>query len=270
MNLNINNELQNFKNEELNIEETSLKSEEKLEISKNENNILNLANEFIENVKNKNENIGVDKTINDVTKTLEDNIKKEMDNLKLDDSIFEKISKSKVMDIVKTSIEAILKGVLKKKFGINFSTFNDMKDTINNVMDGNLKDAIKNGSDAAIDKLSMLDGITKTTIKNVKNTVIDKTIDSEKYEIVNKQTKILNRISKNCEEFNEALKINDSEVIKRRATSIKSDMKKILPIRETIARAQCALDKYSLWQNNGNKALTNEENELIEKLNLSA
>ena len=87
---------------------------------------------------------------------------------------------------------------------------------------------------------------------------------------MNKQTKILNRISNNCEAFNEALNKNDIETIKKKANSIKNDMKKILPIRETINKANCALDKYSLWQSKGNEALTVEENELIEKLNLSA
>lgn len=234
---------------------------------------LNLNNELNDKLLVKEEintNLGVDKTINDVTKTLEENIQKEIDNLNLDDSIFEKIGKSKAMDVVKVAIESVLKGVLKKKFGINFSTFNDMKNTINDVMNGNLKDAIKSGSDAAIDKLTVLDGTTRTTIKNVKNAVIDKTIDSEKYEIVNKQTKILNRISNNCEAFNEALNKNDIETIKKKANSIKNDMKKILPIRETINKANCVLDKYSLWQSKGKEALTVEENELIEKLNLSA
>ena len=47
-------------------------------------------------------------------------------------------------------------------------------------------------------------------------------------------------------------------------------MKKILPIRETITSAKCVLDKYSLWQNKGNKELTEDEIALVEKLNLSA
>lgn len=258
MNLNTTNEIKN-----LIIEENMPEKNNELGIeNKLNSDSLELSNEDI--------NLGVDKTINDVTKVLENNIKKEIENLNLNSSIFEKISKNKMMDVVKVAIESILKGVLKLKFGINFSTFNDMKETINDVMDGNLKDAIKTGSDAAIDKLTMLDGTTRTTIKSVKNAVIDKTIDSEKYEIVNKQTKILNRISNNCEAFNVALSKNDVENIKKKATAIKNDMKKILPIRETINMARCALDKYSLWQNKGNKALTVEENELIEKLNIGA
>ena len=66
---------------------------------------------------------------------------------------------------------------------------------IDSVMDGNLKDALKDSSSAAIDKIKVLDGTTRTTIKTVKNAVIDKVIDSEKFEIINKQTKLLNKIS---------------------------------------------------------------------------
>lgn len=246
-------------------EELQEKGKDELDFIKSDS--LTLEREFD---KNETINLELNNTIENVTKTLENNIAREIENLKLNDSVFDKLSKNKVMDVVKVAVESVVKGVLKKKFGINFSTFNEMKDTINNVMDGNLKDAVKNGSDAAIDKLGMLDSVTRTTIKTIKNAVIDKTIDSEKYEIVNKQTKVLNRISKNCEEFEQALKINDSDAMKKKATSIKNDMKKILPIRETISRAQCVLDKYSLWQNKGNRELTPEENELIEKLNISA
>lgn len=273
MKLELNNEFQNFKNDEVNIDEILSDNLNNLDDTKNENNLLNLTSELNKNISKDSKELsdkGIDKTIGDVTKTLEFNIEKEIQKLKLDESVFQKFSKSKLMDVVKVAIEAVLKGVLKKKFGINYSTFNDMKNAINDVMDGNLKDALKQSSDVAVDNIKILDGTTRTTIKTVKNAVIDKTIDSEKYEIVNKQTKILNRISKNCEEFNEALKINDSEIIKKRATSIKNDMQKILPIRETIVQAQCVLDKYALWQNKGNKELTIEENELIEKLNKSA
>lgn len=232
------------------------------------NNSLPKENELDKNESS--DSLALDNTINDISKTLENNISEEIEKLDVNESLWSKISKSKTADIVKVAIESVLKGILKKKFGINFSTFNDMKKTIENVMDGNLKDAVKNGSDAAIDKLDMLDSTAKITIKKIKNSVVDKTIDSEKYEIVNKQTKIINRISKNCEEFNDALKVNDSDVIKRKANSIKKDMEKILPIKETIVKAQCALDKYDLWKNKGKEQLTKEENELVEKLYISA
>ena len=107
----------------------------------------------------------------------------------------------------------------------------------------------------------------KTVIKTVKNTVIDKTVDSQKYEVMNRQTKVINRISSNCQKFGEALKINDAKNIKKTAEAIKKDMNTILPIRETISMAQNVLDKYSLWQNKGNEQLTKDENDLINKLN---
>ena len=217
--------------------------------------------------KEENKNDVVDKTIDGITKTLQDNISKEIENLKLDETAWKKIGKGKVAEIAKVAVEAVLKGILKKKFNINYSTFNDVKNTINMAMNGDLKNALKVSSDAAIDNIKVLNATTKTTIKTVKNAIIDKTIDSEKYEILNKQTKVLNRISKNCEKFDKALEANDAKTIKSKANAIKKDMKEIIPIRETISRAQKALDKYSLWQNKGNISLTGEEIELIDKLN---
>lgn len=245
-----------------------------LEYSKNISN--NLDNNRLENELNINSELEnkvtinekvLDTTIDNVSKNLEENITKEVENLNLNESVWEKISKSAVMDVVKVALEVVLKSVLKKKFGINFSTFNNMKDTLEAVMDGNLKDALKQGSDIALDGVDKLDNITKSAIKTVKNTVIDKTIDNEKYEILNKQTKILNRIGDNCDKFNEALKINDEKTMKNKINSIKKDMKEIIPIRETINKAQAVLDKYSLWQSKGNIALTEEETSLIDKLN---
>lgn len=198
-------------------------------------------------------NCGVDKTINNLTKTLEKNIADEVEKLNFEKSVWEKISKSKFKDIVKVAIEAVLKGVLKKKFNINYKTFDEAKEVIKNAMDGNLKEAIKSSSDIAVDKIPAIDSTSKLAIKRVKNAVIDKTIDSEKYEIINKQTKVLNRISKNCDELDEALNLNEIETIKKKATAIKKDLKEILPIRETINRAQNVLDQYELWKNKGEK-----------------
>ena len=142
-----------------------------------------------------------------------------------------------------------------------------MKTAWNAAMDGNLKEALKKTSDAAVDGIAVLPSTVKTVIKNVKNTVIDKTVDSQKYEVINRQTKVINRISSNCQKFGEALKINDAKNIKKTAEAIKKDMNTILPIRETISMAQNVLDKYSLWQNKGNEQLTKDENDLINKLN---
>lgn len=248
-----------------------------LEETKAESSIINAVGESLmdklqvekdlDKGKENTESTVLEKTINSVTNTLEENIAKEVEKLNLNESVWKKISKSAFSDVVKVAIEAVLKGALKKKFGINFSTFNEMKDTLESVMNGDLKEAIKTSSDAAVDSLKVLDGITRSTIKTVKNAVIDKTIDSEKYEIVNKQTKLLNRISDNCEKFNEALDKGDEKTMKSKVNSIKKDMKEILPIRETINRAQSVLDKYSLWQNKGNTALSTDESELIDKLN---
>lgn len=246
-----------------------------LELTKDENleslGVINTVDDNLqidkEEVKNSGESRALDNVINDISEMLEKNIGLEMDKIDVNESIWEKMSKSSVAEVVKVAAESVLKGVLKKQFGINFSTFNDMKDTWNAVMDGNLKEALKNGSDAAINNIPLLDGITKTTIKNIKNAVIDKTINSEKYEVINKQTKLLNRINSNCEKFDEAMQKNDEKTMKSKINSITKDMKEILPIRETISRAQATLDKYSLWQNKGNEPLSTMENELIEKLN---
>lgn len=230
-------------------------------------NELNTNDLSLDNAKNIE---GVDKTIKDLTVTLEENIALEVDKLNLKESFWNKITKSDFADVVKVGIESVLKGVLKNKFNIDYSTFNEAKKALNDALDGNTKDLVKNVVDGVINELPFLDATAKTAIKNVKNAIIDKTIDSEKYEIANKQTKLLNRISDNCEKFDKAMEINDEKNMKSAINSIKKDMKAILPIRETISKAQGVLDKYSLWENKGKQMLTKEEEELIEKLNVSA
>lgn len=229
-------------------------NEEKNNILTNEENTNSLTN-------------SVDNTIENIAETLKKNIEKEVSKIDVDSSIWEKITQNQFFDVVKTSLEETLKSVLKNKFKVKFSTFNDMKDTWNAVMDGNLKEALKKSSDAAIDTIKVFTPTVRTGIKKVKNVVIDKTIDSEKYEVINKQTKIINKISNNCQKFNEAMQINDSKNIKKVAKAIEKDMKAILPIRETISMAQNVLDKYSLWKEKGENMLSQEEVELIEKLN---
>ena len=197
-------------------------------------------------------------SIKNIGTTLEENIKLEVDKLNLNESIWQKISKSEVMDVVKVAVESVIKGVLKKKFNVNYSTFNDMKAGLNSFMNGDLKNALKETSDIALGKIEKLDGTVKNIIKTIKNSVIDK------------QTKILNKISKNCEKFNEAMEKNDEKTMKSRINAIKKDMKEIIPIRETINKAQGIIDRYELWQNKGKEPLTKEEEELIEKLNACA
>ena len=213
---------------------------------------------------------GVDATIQNVTKYFEKNVDVEVAKLPNSSPVWEKISQSNFKEIVKFVVETSLKVFLKKKLNINFSTFNDMKNAVGSALDGNMKDALKKASDAALDQFNQVDAMTKTAIKGVKNNVIDHTINTQKYEIINRQTKVVNRISDNCQKFHEALAINDATTIKNKAIAIQKDMKQILPIRETIQQAQIVLDQYELWKNNGNQTLSLEENELIEKLHKTA
>ena len=276
MKLELTNELNEIKNDllenTLNTLEQSLEESE-LENLKLDSSEINLSNELDkrdlskDTEKNKE---GIDKTIKDLVVTLEENIALEVDKLNLNESFWNKITKSDFADVVKVGIESVLKSVLKKKFKIDYSTFNEAKKALNDALDGNTKDMVKNVVDSVINELPFFDNTTKTVIKNVKNAIIDKTIDSEKYKIVNKQTKLLNRISNNCEKFDKAMEINDEKQMKSTINSIRKDMKSILPIRETISKAQGVLDKYSLWENKGKQMLTKEEGELVDKLNACA
>ena len=241
------------------LNEKDMRSEQFLDARKN--------NGLDEEISIEKDNVALDRAIDGISETLKKNIEKEVEKINVESPIWEKISKGSFSKTIKTAIEATLKAFLKKKFNINFSTFNDMKTALNAAMDGNLKEALKKTSDAAVDGIAVLPSTVKTVIKNVKNTVIDKTVDSQKYEVINRQTKVINRISSNCQKFGEALKINDAKNIKKTAEAIKKDMNTILPIRETISMAQNVLDKYSLWQNKGNEQLTKDENDLINKLN---
>ena len=83
----------------------------------------------------------VDEAINGIAKDIEKNISEETKKQNL--NLWEKFKQSGAKDVVNVAIESVLKNFLKKKFGINFSTFNKMKDTVEAVMGGDLKNALK-------------------------------------------------------------------------------------------------------------------------------
>ena len=239
-------------------------------------NVSNSLQKTLDNVADKdvaiskNEELGVNKTIDKFLKNYDKNVDKEVAKDQKSESSLSKATNGKLKEILKVGAETALKVALKTKLGVNFSTFDCMKKAVTKAMDGDFKSAIKSASNGAVDQMVPLNSTYKSAIKTIKNSIIDNTIDNQKYQIINRQTKLVNRIEKNCDKFNEALSKNDEVNIKKSATSIKRDMKEILPIREVINNAQNVLDKYELWKNKGNTSLTNEENELIEKLNKSA
>ena len=224
----------------------------------------------IDNFKYYDKDVAVDNEMMDIKESLEKSIDEQMTKINVDSSIWDKMSQSQFKNILQNGIETALKTVLKKKLKISYSTFNDFKEGITAIMDGNVKEFIKKGTDTAFDMIPLGDATTRSAIKGVKNNVLDNVIGSEKYNIINRQTKVLNKMSKHCDEFNQAMGKNDVKNIKSKANAIKKDMKEILPIRETINNAQIILDKYELWRNKGEQRLSEEENTLIERLNQSA
>ena len=222
---------------------------------------------LLENEKYYDKNQVTDELIATISNQADKNIDKE---ILQQESLFKNVDKDLVKSIVKNIVEVALKVVLKKKFHISFSTFEAAKKTINSLMDGDTKAAVKSASDVALSGVKGIDSSTKGMIKSIKNTVIDETLDNSPYEITVKQTKVMNRLHENCLKFEEALSINDAATIKKKANAIQKDLKEVLPIKETLQKAQNALDKYELWKNNGNRVLSEEENAIIEKLNQSA
>ncbi len=225
------------------------------------------VNQDLEQTKYYDKEVATNHVLDTVIQKANQNIEKEVTQ---DKSLPSGIDKTMVKDVVKNVVELALKLVLKKRFHVSFSTFEDAKKAINGILNGDTKTAVKSASDVALSEFTGIDASTKSAIKTMKNKVIDQTIDGSKHEIAVKQTKLINRLQENCTKFEEALGINDVKNIKKIAKTIEKDMKEIMPIRDAISQAQVALDKYELWKNNGNRILSDEEIELIEKMNQSA
>ena len=67
----------------------------------------------------------------------------------------------------------------------------------------------------------------------------------------------------------EAFKTDDIKTLDRVAKTLKTDLQKVMPIQEVIQKGEETLNRYQLYKNKGNTALTQDEKEVCQQLAVS-
>ena len=152
--------------------------------------------------------------------------------------------------------------------GMKTSTFNSLKSILEAVKEGDLKKGLTAGFNVVISLLKV-PTTAKTILKNGKDLVINQVFDDELQTVMTKQKNTISRIDKKCIQMEEAFQKNDVKTLDRVAKTLKTDLEKVMPIQNVIAKGQNILNQYELYKNKGNQQLTNEKKELCLKLSAS-
>lgn len=174
------------------------------------------------------------------------------------------LDKIDIKEIGSSAVESALKTGMTS-LGMKASTFNSLKSIFDAVKEGDLKKGLTSGLNVVISALKIPTS-AKTLLKNGKNLILDQVFEDELKTIMTKQKNTISRINKKCAQMEEAFKIDDTKTLNRVAKTLKTDLEKVMPIQDVIAKGNSILNKYQLYKNNGGTKLTKEEQELCDKL----
>lgn len=195
-------------------------------------------------------------------------VKKGIDNFTFPDDIKEKVKegfeKIDLGEIGGKAAEIALKTGLNK-LGIKSTTFNNVKDIIEAVREGDLKKGLSSGLNLAID-LIKIPNTTKSILKNGKEFILDKTFEDELKSLMKKQQNTISRINQKCLQMEEAFNNNDSKTLEKVYKTLKQDVSKVMPIKDVIEKGNSMINRYELYINKDGKSLTEAELELCRKL----
>ncbi len=195
-------------------------------------------------------------------------VKTGVSNLKFPDNLgdvvkegFEKID---LGEIGAKAAESALKVGLSK-LGINSTTFNSLKEIMEAVKEGDLKKGLSAGLNVAIN-LIKAPQVAKTILKEGKELILDQALGDELKNVMKKQQNTISRINSKCAQMEEAFKTGDNKILDRVYKTLKSDMEKVMPIKNVLEKGNSMMNRYQLYKNKNGKALTSEELELCQKL----
>jgi hypothetical protein len=165
-----------------------------------------------------------------------------------------------VMDVASAAIKQGM-----KKIGIKTSSFEDLIQIKDAILEGNLKKGLSNVLDIVIDNVKLIPEGIKELVKGGKDKILGTTFDKELDTVLQKQQNTLTRLNKNCDKLEKAITQNSFENIDKLINTIKADLKKIMPIENIIIRAKSLLNENEL-RTNKQSSLTAEELELCRKI----
>ncbi|MBO5141927.1 MAG: hypothetical protein J6C46_02825 [Clostridia bacterium] len=206
--------------------------------------------------------------LNNISQAFSNAVKKGTELIEFPDnigaSIKDGIEKMDLKEIGASAVESALKSGMKS-LGMKSSTFNSLKNIFDAVIEGDLKKGLASGLNVVIGALK-IPNTAKTLLKNGKNLILDEVFEDELKKVMEKQKNTISRIDKKCNQMEEAFKQNDLKTLDRIAKTLKTDLEKVMPVQNVIARGNFVLNRYQLFKSKGMVELTQMERELCEKL----
>lgn len=182
----------------------------------------------------------------------------------LGESVKQGLEKIDLKEIGASAVESALKSGMKS-LGMKASTFNSLKNIFDAVKEGDLKKGLASGLNVVISSLKV-PTTAKTLLKNGKNLILDQVFDDELKTLMTKQKNTISRINKKCVQMEDAFKIDDKKTLDRVAKTLKTDLEKVMPIKDVIDKGNSILNRYQLYKSKGTTAITETEKELCEIL----
>lgn len=238
-----------------------------MEISKSLNQVLENTNEVIK----ENQNNFLESSLWKVMNTgLNTGIRALLPNIiedqviEIKDAIIKNGFKSGAKQAVTSAID-----LGKSAVGIVTGNFESITQAHNAIKSGGIIDSVSNVLDFAIDKSTKANLIPNDLgkiIKKGKNTILN-TIESNIENDFNNQLTALNKLEKYSDNWNQYFNNQDFEGMEKEYKKIKSTIKTILPIEQTIKKVNKIENLHTLIKNKGKDFnLSEEEMELAGKL----
>ena len=225
------------------------------------NNLVNSneQNKFLESTLGKAVNIGLDIGIRALLPNL---IEDQIINIK--DEILNNGFKAGVNKAISSAID-----LGKSAIGMVTGNFENVEQARTVVKSGGLLDSLSNLLDKGINLLSKNTKIPKNVtsiIKSGKNVILD-SINSNIENNFDTQMGTIEKIGKYSKNWKEYYQNKDFDGMKKEYNKLKSSLKEVLPIENTIREARVIENLHELIKNkNGDFNLTKEEKELANKL----
>lgn len=246
--------------EENNINQNNNKIENEIENDVNVNSVTaESQNKFLETTLGKVINTGIDIGLRAVLPDLVETQVIDIKNVIMNQGFKEGINSA-----IKSAIE-----IGKSALGIVTGKFDSISQAHTAVKKGGILDAVSTTVDTVLKSATKNKAISKNTsnlIKRGKNAIIN-TVSNKIEEEFMTQVKSTEKVGKYISNWNECFNKKDIEGMQREYKKIKTQLKELLPLENTIQEARKIENIQTLIQNkNGNINLTEEEIELAKKL----
>ena len=182
----------------------------------------------------------------------------------MENTVKEAFEKIDLKEIGGKAAETALKAGMQA-LGMKGSLFTNLKGVFKAIQEGDLKNGLSNGLNAAIDLVKM-PTVAKTIVKQGKDLILEQTLGDELKNVMKAQQNTVSRINRKCNQMEEAFKNNDDKTLDRVYKSLKTDMEKVMPIQNVLNKGNEIMNRYELYKSKGTTELTNIEQELIKKL----